>query len=76
MGDKRGGEGGGQGPTPEDLAAAIAADCFEAGVEVGHVKVQRVTQGVYMVEVYEHGIHTPESFFYSQPSAPPPGVPE
>lgn len=76
MGDKGGGEEGSQGLTADSLAAAIAADCFESGREVGLVKVLRVTGGVFMVEIREHGSHTPETFFFSEERPPPSGVPE
>jgi hypothetical protein len=70
MGESREGEGRNLEQVTTRIAAALAAEYFEQGINIDHLHVDFVTQGLYAISVKERGVVEPESYFLSdQPRA-------
>jgi hypothetical protein len=65
MGESREGEGRNLEQVTTRIAAALAAEYFEQGVDIDHLHVDFVTQGLYAISVKERGVVEPESYFLS-----------
>jgi hypothetical protein len=63
MGESKRGGGSGRRPRADQVLRQLVADYSSQGVDVAEIRAQRITQGVYAIEVHEHGGGDPERFF-------------
>ncbi len=66
MGDKGGGGGAEHSVATDRVARALALDTIKCGRQLAQCTVQRITEGLYMVEIIVHGEARPERFLYAE----------
>ncbi len=66
MGDSRGGGGAKHSEATDRVARALARDTIKSGRPLAQCTVQRITEGLYMVEIIVHGESRPERFLYAE----------
>jgi hypothetical protein len=62
MGESKRGEGSGRRPRADQVIRRLVAEYSSQGIQIGEIKVQRITSGLFAVDIFEHGGYPPERF--------------
>ncbi len=81
MGESRRGGGRGRQDSTDKVARTVVRDTLKSGRELSQLTVQRLTEGLFMVELFVHGEPVAERFLYAEDDLadndagvpPPPG---
>jgi hypothetical protein len=66
VGESREGGGAEHSVATDRVARALALDTINCGRPLAQCTVQRITEGLYMVEIIVHGEARPERFLYAE----------
>jgi hypothetical protein len=66
VGESREGGGSIRQDATDKVARTVVLDALKSGRELSQLTVQRVTEGVYTVELYIHGEPEPERYMYAE----------
>ncbi len=66
MGESREGGGAEHSVATDRVARALALDAIKSGRDLAQCTVQRITAGLYTVEIYFHGEPVAERFLYAE----------
>ncbi len=81
MGESKRGGGRGRQDSTDKVARAVVRDTLKSGRELSQLSVQRLTEGLFMVELFVHGEPVAERYIYAEDELkeeqagvlPPPG---
>jgi hypothetical protein len=81
VGESREGGGRGRQDSTDKVARTVVRDTLKSGRELSQLTVQRLTEGLFMVELFVHGEPVAERFLYAEDDLaendagvlPPPG---
>jgi hypothetical protein len=82
VGESREGGGSDRQEATDKVARTVVRDTLKSGRELSQLTVQRLTEGLYMVELFVHGEPVAERYLYAEADlmedhaggTPPPGV--
>jgi hypothetical protein len=66
MGEDRWGGGSGRQAATDKVARTVVLDTLKSGRILSQLTVQRLTEGLYMVELFVHGEPVAERYMYAE----------